>query len=93
MKIVRDEILRLSGLSGLSFNEDEVVEITEYLENMIEQMSSFIDLDTSFFENVADETYDILRDDIVISPFDRKAILLNAPDSDGEMFIVPRVVE
>ena len=93
MKIVRDEILRLSGLSGLSFNEDEVVEITEYLENMIEQMSSFIDLDTSFFENVADETYDILRDDIVISPFDRKAILLNAPDNDGEMFIVPRVVD
>ncbi len=85
--------MRLSRLSGLLFNEDEINEVSQYLENMIEQMDSFIDFEASCSNMREYEICDVLRDDVVKTPFDRKAVLSNAPDTDGEMFIVPRVVD
>ncbi len=94
MKISREEVEYVANLSRLDLKEDELVKMTNHLDKFLSYVDKISELDT---ENVPATTHafaisNAFRDDQVIPSLEQKKALANAPDQNGESFIVPRVI-
>ena len=95
MNIDKDEILHIATLSRLSFTDEELAEIGEHLDNTLERFRTLDAVDVSDVPPTAHVLpyVNVLRDDVPGEPADREELLKNAPETDGEAYIVKRVVE
>ena len=67
MSITREEILRLSKMSSLSFSEDEMKDMEKYLGDMLDYIAQLDELDTEKVEPTyrVVEMQNVWRDDEV----------------------------
>ena len=95
MKISKEEIDHLATLSRLRFTGDEIEEIGTHLDNIIERFKELDKVDVSDVPPTAHilPFTNVLREDEEKASMDRVKLLSNAPETDGEAYIVPRVVE
>lgn len=95
MNIDKEEILHIATLSRLSFTDEELAEIGEHLDNTLERFRTLDAVDVSDVPPTAHVLpyVNVLRDDVPGEPADREELLKNAPETDGEAYIVKRVVE
>ena len=90
----KEDVLKLAKLSKLEFSENEIEKFRTDLNKIFDHMEELNSVDTSQVEplfNVLD-LKDVLRKDIVRDSGIKKDILKNAPNSDDEFIIVPKVV-
>ncbi len=90
-KISRDEVLHIARISCIALHEDEVdplmkrlEEVLSYAERVVE---GGIDIDEPSTKNV-----NIFRDDLVV-PQDPEPILAQAPEREGNYFVVPVILD
>lgn len=95
MNIDKEEILHIATLSRLSFTDEELAEIGRHLDNTLERFRALDAVDVSDVPSTAHVLpyVNVLRDDVPGEPADREELLKNAPETDGEAYIVKRVVE
>lgn len=95
MNIDKEEILHIATLSRLSFTDEELAEIGRHLDNTLERFRALDAVDVSDVPPTAHVLpyVNVLRDDVPGEPADRAELLKNAPETDGEAYIVKRVVE
>ncbi len=95
MKITGDEVAHIAELSRLEFDAAETEQMREHLETVLEHFEMLDSVDTSALSPTAHilDTVNVLRPDEAAEPFDRDRLLANAPETDGESYIVPRVLE
>ena len=95
MNIDKEEILHIATLSRLSFTDEELAEIGEHLDNTLERFRTLDAVDVSDVPPTAHVLpyVNVLRDDVPGEPTDREELLKNAPETDGEAYIVKREVE
>ncbi len=95
MDVDTKTVLQIARLARIRISDDEAgrlqSELTDIL-NWVEQLSA---IDT---ENVAPMTRvsaidQALRDDLVTDAGNAEAVVVNAPVSDSNFFVVPKVVE
>ena len=95
MKITKEEVLHVAKLARLNLTEEE----TERLMNDMGSIIGFADkLNELNTEGVVPTAHAIpmqnaFREDEVKPSYDREDILKNAPSSDGDGFLIPKVVE
>ena len=90
----KEDVLKIAKLSKLEFSENEIEKFRTDLNKIFDHMEELNSVDTSEIEplfNVLD-LKDVLRKDIVRDSEIKKDILKNAPNSDDEFIIVPKVV-
>ena len=90
----KEDVLKITKLSKLEFSENEIEKFRTDLNKIFDHMEELNSVDTSQVEplfNVLD-LKDVLRKDIVRDSGIKKDILKNAPNSDDEFIIVPKVV-
>jgi len=95
MSLDLDQVRRIAHLARIEISDDEARQALAQLVDifgMIERMQA---IDTTGIEPMADPLGGTqrLRDDIVTEGDQRQAIVLNAPEQRGGLFVVPRVVE
>lgn len=95
MKITREEVLHVAKLARLNLTEEETTRLMEDMGSIIGFADKLNELDT---EGVVPTAHAIpmqnaFRKDEIAESFPREDILKNAPDSDGEGFLIPKVVE
>ena len=91
----RDEVLKIASLAKLYLSEDEVDLYTKQMNEILNYMHQLDELDTENVEplsHVLDQLNMTRRDEEEPSLSCEDA-LSNAPDSDGEYFVVPKVIE
>lgn len=95
MKISKEEIDHLATLSRLRFRDDEIEAIGEHLDNVLERFKELDKVDVSDVPPTAHilPFTNVLREDAADEGTDRATLLANAPETDGESYVVPRVVE
>lgn len=95
MKITDEVINHLADLARLSFSAEEKTELKQDLEKMIGFVEKLKEVDTTGVEPLIHITdaENILRDDEVHQTISRQEALLNAPQTDGNFFIVPKVIK
>lgn len=95
MKISEDEVTRVAHLARLEFAEAEAEKFTFQLNNILLYMEMLNRVDTT---GVAPMTHAVaqqnaFREDVVKPSLSRDYTLANAPDSRGDFFRVPKVIE
>lgn len=95
MKITQEEVRHIADLSRLEFTEREAREMGRHLQTVLEHFERLDSVDTSMLSPTAHilDTVNVLRADTVVPSMDRDKLLKNAPETDGEAYIVPRVLE
>lgn len=91
----REQIEKLARLAKIELTEQEKQNLEVDMNNIIELTKIMDDLD---FQDVPATTHavpfkNVLRADVCKESYDRTAILANAPEQDGECYVVPQVVE
>ena len=95
MKISKDDIIKVSELARLEFNEEELEKFTEQLGNILEYIEQLNELNTDNVEptsHVLDMSTP-LREDKVEEWLSTEEVLKNAPESEDDFFVVPQVIE
>lgn len=94
MKITPEEVAHVAQLARLRLAPDQAAKLTGQLNDILTYMDKLRELDTSGVAstNHALELSEAFREDAVLPSLERERALANAPMSDGQSFVVPRVL-
>ena len=94
MKITIEEAVRIAALARLELDDDRLALFARQFGDILGYMETLNELDTSAVEPLyapfPGQTP--LREDRTARNRDRVEILSQAPETDGQFFIVPRIV-
>ena len=84
----------MAQLARLNLGDDQMQRLTGQLNDILSSMEKLNQLDTSGVPstNHALDLTGALREDQVQPSLERERALKNAPESNGEAFVVPRVI-
>ena len=91
----RDEVLKISALAKLQLSEEEISLYTDQMNEILEYMKQLDELDTEDVEPLSHvlDQINMTRPDEEKTSLSRDEALQNAPETDGEYFIVPNVIK
>lgn len=94
MHISVQDVEHIANLAKLSLSEDEKIEYSKQLGDILEYVEKLNELDTSDVEPLSHvmEVTNAFREDEPGESLPREEALANAPKSDGEFFVVPKVI-
>ncbi len=94
MKLSQQEVEHVAHLARLHLSPEELGLMTRQLDTILSYVAKLDELDTTGVEPTthAFAVTNALRDDIVTPSLSRSSALANAPQENGEAFIVPRVI-
>lgn len=94
MKISPEEVAKVAKLARLDLSDEKIELFTGQLDDILNYMDKLNELDTAevdpMFSPVEHTTR--LRADEARKDYSRDEVLSNAPEQDGQFFIVPRIV-
>lgn len=94
MSVTIEQVRYTAALARLKFSDEELVRLSEDLNQILKYVEKMNEVDTS---NVEPLSYPVeinkpLREDIVKPGVSREEALKNAPDHDERFFRVPKVI-
>ncbi len=94
MQVSKEEILHIANLANLTLEENEV---QKYLDNLQEILDFANIVNNANVENLditigANEAKNVFRKDEVEVFEDNKALFMNAPSEEQNMFKIPKVI-
>ncbi len=94
MKITAQEVAHVAALARLELDPEMTEKLTGQLNEILDAMDKLNELDTSSVPstNHALELTGAMRPDRVSGGMDHDQALANAPDSDGQSLVVPKVI-
>ncbi len=94
-KITEEQVRKVAKLARLELTDDEVKEFTAQLESILQYMEKMNQLDTEKVEPLAHclPITNCFREDEAKESLDVQKALANAPQSDGQFFKVPKILD
>lgn len=94
MKITKEQVLHVAHLARLEPDEGLVDRLAGQIADILDYVDKLNQIDT---RDIASTSHAIaltnaFREDEAVVHLDRKKALLNAPETDGENIIVPKVI-
>ncbi len=88
------DVAHVAHLARLGLSEDELARLEGQLNHILDQYAKLAELDTTSIPPTAQtiELENILRDDVAGPSLDPAAVLANAPERDGPLFVVPAIL-
>ncbi len=95
MQISKEEVERVAKLARLEITDGEKDSLSRQLSSILTYIEELKSWDTTGIEPTATvlEQTNVLREDLAKPSLPVEQALLNAPDSDGQYFRVPRILE
>ena len=94
--IISDETIEYVGiLAKLELSDEEKEKAKHDMGELLDYIDKLNELDTSAVEPMSHvfDVNNVFRDDVVTNGDDRDNMLKNAPDSNGETYIVPKTFD
>ncbi len=90
----RGDVAHVAHLARLGLTDDELERLEGQLNHILVQYEKLVELDTSGIPPTAQtiELENILRDDVARESLPVEAVLANAPEREGDLFVVPVVL-
>ncbi|MDQ7038940.1 MAG: Asp-tRNA(Asn)/Glu-tRNA(Gln) amidotransferase subunit GatC [Aquificota bacterium] len=90
----REWVERIARLARLKLTEEEVEVFQRQLGDILEFVNQLNELDTEGVEPYIEQAERTpMREDVPGESLSQEEALMNAPESEGGFFVVPRVVE
>ena len=95
MRLTAQDVRKVASLARLKVSDAEVESLLGDLTAILEYVDVLNEVDTSGVSPMvhAVELHDVLRPDVVVPSLPRDQALQNAPQTDGEYFLVPAIKE
>lgn len=95
MSVSREDVRSIATLARLDFSEEEEASIENDLNQILDYVSDLDGVDTSGVEPMTHvlDLANVARPDVIQERISRDDAFRNAPDTDGEHFRVPQVIE
>ena len=95
MKITREEVVHVARLSRLALEETEIDALTGQMDQLLGYVEKLNELDTEGIVPTAHAVpmENAFRADLVKPSIGLEGALLNAPQSEENCFVVPKVIE
>jgi aspartyl-tRNA(Asn)/glutamyl-tRNA(Gln) amidotransferase subunit C len=95
MAIDRKTVEKVAKLARLQLTPDELDRYGKQLAAILDYIAKLETLDVTGLEPLAHavDTANVFREDVPRPSLPRDAALQNAPDKNGDFFIVPKIVE
>ena len=90
----RADVEHVAHLARLGLTGEELTRLEGQLNHILEQYAKLAELDTDAIPPTAQviELENILRDDVAAPSLPVEAVLANAPERDGDLFVVPAIL-
>lgn len=94
MKISPERVAEIAKLARLELDDAKLALFAGQFESILNYMETLNELDTSDVEPLYSPTLHttVLREDVTEKTAQRADVLSNAPETDGQFFVVPRIV-
>ena len=95
MKIDEKTVREVAALARLEFSDQEITEFAGQFEKIVNFVEQLAEVDTSSIDelHVHDRDDNVIFPDEVVEGFTREEVLANAPQDDGNHFLVPKVIK
>ncbi len=92
--LTRADVEHVAYLARLGLTPDELALLEGHLNHILDQYAKLAELDTDAIPPTAQtiELENILRDDVAGPSMDPALVLANAPERDGDFFVVPAIL-
>lgn len=94
--IDKDMVLHVAHLSRLELNGDELKDYSNELASILSYISKLNEVDTKDViptSHALASLKNVFRKDVLKVSLEKEDVLRNAPDSDGDFFKVPQIIE
>ena len=94
-KLTEEQVRHIAKLARLKCSDDEIKEFTGQLGAILEYIAQLEEVDTENVEPLAHclPIHNVFRKDEVRPSLSNEEALANAPQRDGEFFVVPKVLD
>jgi aspartyl-tRNA(Asn)/glutamyl-tRNA(Gln) amidotransferase subunit C len=95
MNLSRDEVRKVATLARLKVSDGELDTLASDLSAIIGYVQVLNEVSTTGVAPMvhAVELHNVLRPDVIADSLPRAAALSNAPQSDGQYFLVPAIID
>jgi aspartyl-tRNA(Asn)/glutamyl-tRNA(Gln) amidotransferase subunit C len=95
MAIDRKTVEKVAKLARLQLSDEELDRYGQQLGAILDYIAKLEKLDVAGLEPLAQavDTSNVFRDDVPRPGLPREAALQNAPEKNGDFFIVPKIIE
>ena len=92
--LTRTDVEHVAYLARLGLTGEELTRLEGQLNHILDQYAKLAELDTDAIPPTAQtiELENILREDVVVASLPVEAVLANAPERDGDFFVVPAIL-
>ncbi len=92
--LTRSDVAHVAHLARLGLTGEELARLEGELNHILDQYQKLAELDTDAIPPMAQviELDNILREDVAGPSLGAAAVLANAPERDGDFFIVPAIL-
>jgi aspartyl-tRNA(Asn)/glutamyl-tRNA(Gln) amidotransferase subunit C len=92
--LTRADVEHVAYLARLGLSDEELTRLEGQLNHILDQYAKLAELDTDAIPPTAQtiELENILRDDVEQPSLDKEAVLGNAPERQGDFFVVPVIL-
>ena len=90
----RSDVEHVAHLARLGLTDEELTRLEGQLNHILDQYAKLSELDTSAIAPTAQtiELENILREDVARPSMPPEDVLANAPERDGDFFVVPAIL-
>ncbi|MDO8303518.1 MAG: Asp-tRNA(Asn)/Glu-tRNA(Gln) amidotransferase subunit GatC [Sedimentisphaerales bacterium] len=94
-KIDEKQVRQVAKLARLQLNDQQISEFTTQLGAILGYIEKLNKLDTGSVEPLAHclPVHNVFRDDVVRPSLGTEKVIANAPQTDGQFFLVPKILE
>ncbi len=91
--ISEKEVKKIAGMAKLEFKKNEIVQIQKEMNDVLKYMEKLNETDTSAIEplSIPFPQNLRLREDEILPSLEKKDVIKNAPETDGDFFLVPGI--
>ena len=93
-RITLEQIRHVAKLSRLALSEEQLVRLAPQLESILQYVAKIDEVEVSGVEPMAHALplRNVMRDDVVEPSLPLEKVLMNAPETDGPFFKVPKII-
>ncbi len=93
-QLTRSDVEHVAHLARLGLTGEELARLEGQLNHVLEQAAKLAELDTDAIPPTAQtiELETVLRDDVARPSLLPEVVLANAPERDGDFFVVPAIL-